>query len=528
MRRVPAWALAAVLALVYLLLDPPSADLAAQEYRTQLFRDQGFALWDNAWYAGHHLPGYSVVFPPVAALLGPKLTGALAAVGAAWCFEQLAREQLGAGARAAALWFAAATATSLVTGRLTFALGAAVGLAAVLAASRGRTRWAGVLAVGTGLSSPVAGAFVALVAGAWWLAGSRRRGHLPRPPAAAVALAGGALAPVAALTLLFPSGGSFPFTAPSFWPALAATLVVLAIVPREQRVVRTGVALYALALVASFAFATPMGGNAARLGALLGGPVVAGLLWPRSPRLLLALALPLVYWQWVAPVDDWRRAAGDRSTDLAFHQGLIGFLRDESAARGPLRVEIPFTDNHWEARFVAPHAGLARGWERQLDREHNALFYDGRALTPARYERWLHDNAIKFVALPDAPLDYSAAAEARLVRGGLAYLRPVWRDGSYEVFAVRDAVPLASGARVSELTADSVDLDAASAGRVVVRVRFTPYWQLTQGSGCVSATADGWTEVRLTTAGRARLETRFALNRVRAREPRCTATRPAE
>lgn len=528
MRRVPAWALAAVLALAYLLLDPPSADLAAQEYRTQLFRDQGFTLWDNAWYAGHHLPGYSVLFPPVAALLGPKLTGALAAVAAAWCFERLAHEQLGAGARPAALWFAAATATSLVTGRLTFALGAAVGLAAVLAASRGRTRLAGALAVGTGLSSPVAGAFVALAAGAWWIAGSRRRGRLPRLPAAVVALAGGALAPVAVLTVLFPSGGSFPFTAPSFWPALLATLVILAVVPREQRAVRAGVALYAVALIASSLIATPLGGNAARLGALLGGPIVAGVLWPRSPRLLLALAVPLIYWQWVAPVDDWRRAAGDRSTDLAFHQGLIGFLRDETAARGPLRIEIPFTDNHWEARFVAPHASLARGWLRQVDIERNALFYDGRPLTPGRYERWLRDNAIAFVALPDAPLDYSAAAEARLVRGGLTYLRPVWSDDSYEVYAVRDAAPLASGARVTALDADSVELDAPSAGRVVVRVRFTPYWQLTRGSGCVGATADGWTEVRLATAGPARLQTRFALSRARATSPRCTAGRPAE
>jgi len=519
-RRVPAWAVAAALALAYLLLDPPSADLAAQEYRTQLFGDHGFALWDNAWYAGHHLPGYSVVFPPVAALLGPKLTAALAAIAAAWCFERLARDHLGAGARAAALWFAAATATSLVTGRLTFALGVAVGLAAVLSASRGRTPLAAALAILTSLTSPVAGAFVALGAGAWWLGAPRER--------AAGQCHGGALAPVALMTLLFPSGGSFPFVASSFWPALAATLLVLLVLPREHRVLRAGVALYALALVASFAFATPMGGNAARLGALLAGPVVAGVLWPRSPRLLLALALPLVYWQWVAPIDDWRRAAGDRSTDLAFHQGLIGFLREETRARGPVRIEIPFSDNHWEARFVAPHAGLARGWERQLDREHNALFYDGDALTPARYGRWLRDNAVRFVALPAAPLDYSAAAEAQLIRDGLPYLRPVWSDASYRVFAVERPAPLASGARVTRLGTDSVELAAPRPGRVVVRVRFTPYWELVRGSGCVGETSDGWTEVRLAAAGPARLQTRFSLGRIRARSPRCTGDAPAE
>jgi len=538
--RVPAWALAAALALAYLALDPPSADLAAQEYRTHLFREHGFALWDNAWYAGHHLPGYSVVFPPVAAVLGPKLTGALGAVGATWCFERLSREQLGDGARAAALTFAAASPASLVTGRLTFVLGVGIGMAAALVASRRHVAAATALAVLTGLTSPVAGAFLALAAAAWWIGGRgpaaasggsgapEPRPQRTRPTAGAAALTAGGLVPVAVLTLLFPEGGSFPFVGSSFWPALAATLAVLAVIPREQRVLRAGTALYALVLIASFALDTPMGGNAVRFGALLAGPVAAGVLWPRRPKLLLALALPLAYWVAAAPIDDWRRAAGDPSTDLAFHQGLIHFLEQDARAHGPGRVEIPFTDNHWESRFVAPHAGLARGWERQLDRERNALFYDGRRLTPARYDRWLRDNAVRFVALPAAPLDYSAAAEAQLVRDGQPFLRPVWRDRSYRVFAVVDATPLAAGAQVTALRADSVTLRAARPGRVVLRVRFTPYWRLVRGSGCVAPSPGGWTEVRLRTPGTVRLATRFGLGRIRAHSPRCTDTAPAE
>ena len=81
-RDVPAWALAAVLAAAYLVLAPPSADLAAQDYRATL----GLVLWDYGWYGGHHMPGYSVLFPPLAALLGPRLVGALSAVAAAWLF----------------------------------------------------------------------------------------------------------------------------------------------------------------------------------------------------------------------------------------------------------------------------------------------------------------------------------------------------------------------------------------------------------------------------------------------------------
>jgi len=49
------------------------------------------SLWDNAWYAGHHLLGYSVLFPPLASVVGPRALGALAAIISALLFERLAR-----------------------------------------------------------------------------------------------------------------------------------------------------------------------------------------------------------------------------------------------------------------------------------------------------------------------------------------------------------------------------------------------------------------------------------------------------
>ena len=53
---------------------------------------------------------------------------------------------------------------------------------------------------------------------------------------------------------------------------------------------------------------------------------------------------------------------------------------------------------------MAPSVALARGWERQLDRKANAVFYEGE-LTAERYHAWLRDTAVSHVALPDAPLD---------------------------------------------------------------------------------------------------------------------------
>ena len=69
-RLSPALPVACVLIGAWLLLAPRSPDLAAQTYRATLFEHEGFSLWDNNWYAGHHLPGYSLVFPWLALLVG--------------------------------------------------------------------------------------------------------------------------------------------------------------------------------------------------------------------------------------------------------------------------------------------------------------------------------------------------------------------------------------------------------------------------------------------------------------------------
>jgi len=171
---------------------------------------------------------------------------------------------------------------------------------------------------------------------------------------------------------------------------------------------------------------------------------------------------------------------------------------------------------------VAPHVPLARGWERPVDRERNALFYDDRPLTPARYRRWLDDNAVRFVALADAPIDYSAAREAQLVRDGLPYLREVWHDAHWRVFAVTGARPLARGAaRATGLDPERVRLTASRAGVADLRVRFTPYWRIATGRGCVEQAPGGWTRVRVDRPGPVVLEASFALSRVRATAPRC-------
>ena len=497
--------LAALGAAAYLLLEPFSADLAAQTYRAGLVHDTGLGgLWNNGWFAGHHTPGYGVLSSPLAALLGVRLAGALAALAATALFAVVAERHWGRqAAGAAALWFALGATAMLLSGRLTFLLGVALALAAVLALQASRPRPATALAVATALASPVAALFLALAALAWGLADRARR-------VAAAAIAVAALAPIVVFALLFEEGGTEPFVASAFWPALAGVVLVWALLPARERALRLGAAIYAPACVATFALANPLGGNVTRLGALLAGPVVLGALLAsgrRNPALLAVVALAFGPWQLGYAVRDVVRASGDPSTAAAYHEPLVRFLQRRP---GSFRVEIPLLVNHWEAAHVAPHVALARGWERQLDRRLGALFYDG-SLSAASYRAWLDEHAVAYVALPDAPLDYAGRDEADLIRGGLAYLRPVWRNEHWRVFEVRRPTPIVRGAGATvELGDDGFTLRARRAGDVLVRVHHTRWWSVAGGRACVVAGPGGMTRVRVLAAGTVRVRARLA------------------
>ncbi|MGH2894127.1 MAG: hypothetical protein ACRDPM_12805, partial [Solirubrobacteraceae bacterium] len=162
--------LAAVLAAAYVIVSPPTRDLAAHLFRARLFDQQGFALWNNDWYGGHHILGYSVLFPAVSALLTPQLAAALAATATAALFAPYARRHFGARAWLGALAFGAATAINLYTGRLALAFGGLPALAAVVALDRDHPMPAAALAFLSALCSPVAALFAALAAVAWRLA----------------------------------------------------------------------------------------------------------------------------------------------------------------------------------------------------------------------------------------------------------------------------------------------------------------------------------------------------------------------
>lgn len=509
-KSVPvALVLAAGIGLVWLLVAPNSPDLAAQAYRTRLFEEVGFAVWDNNWYAGHHLPGYSLVYPWASLLVGMRLVGVLALLASTWAFERIALAVYGARARWAAACFALAAAGDLWIGRLTFALGVAFAALAVLALVRRRTLAAALLAALCAASSPVAGLLLAF-AGVTHVLYTRR----VRP---GLALVASPLAVVLPLQLLFPEGGWQPYTAGSVFATLAVTFAFVFTLPREERMLRFGGLLYMPAVLVSLVHA-PMGSNVQRYAVLLAGPLLlCGLarsqasVSPRRIALVGAALCGILTWTFWGPVRQTAQVLDDPSTHASYYQPLRHFLATH--VNGPVRIEVPFTKSHWDAALIAPYVSLARGWERQLDKRYNeAIEADPLAL--AVYRRWLQRNAISYVALSDASLDGSSVGEAALIRKGVPYLEEVMRTAHWRVFAVLGATPLASPpATLTQLGHDSFALRFARAGTTLVRLRYTPYWTLVAGVGCVRQGAEGWTAVSAARAGVVRVAARFSLGR---------------
>jgi hypothetical protein len=535
---LPAVALSAALAALMLIWDPRVGDLAAQVFHTEVFEHTGLAIWNGSWYAGHYTLNYSLLFPPAAALLGPQWVGLIAVVASSYLFDRIVQEHWGTEARWATLWFAAGVVTLLADGQLTFALGVAFGLAALRELQAGRGWLAVLAAAACPLASPVAGAFLAgaIAAGLW------ERGE--RVSRAAVAAAVVAVVLTIAPNLAFPEPGRFPFVWSSYiaipiW--CAAALFLLWDASGEGRVRRV---ILGYALASTLIFLTPnaLGGNAVRLGALFGGPVLAAALLAHRPlpvgldgapapggpglapplrwiprwfytAVLVVTLTASLYWQFTASVTQIARSVGDPSTEESFFQPASHWLMGHGG-RGT-RIEVPPTANHWESAYLAPKFELARGWLRQLDTARDGIFYKEGALTEHSYERWLRNNAIRYVALPNAPLDYSSTAERRLILAGPPYLHERFHHDGWRIYEVVDPMPLVSSIGPGRGSVDSVGpqgfaLDVTKPGEFLVRVNFTPYWSIGEGSGCLLRKGD-WTIARVAHPGTFSVDADFSL-----------------
>ncbi|TDT98033.1 hypothetical protein EDD99_6245 [Streptomyces sp. 846.5] len=494
-----------------LWLATNGGDMAAQYAWEQFAAAHPGSAYDLAWYGGMHPASYSVITPYLMAFLGVRATGVIAGTLAAALLARLLMRAAVPRPLLPALCGAVALACNTASGRITFAVGTLVALAAVLTvyetrgASRPRAAVAGLLGVVATLASPVDGLFLLAIAPALFLTGRR---------AAAVVLAAGPPLVVGVTALLFPFYGVQPYILLQLALVLATTLPLALLAPASWRAVRIGASTYALGNLFTVLIPSPIGSNVERLALLFGATLLLAAARAASGRRARALWIAFgiaLSWQTIQPLTDIAVAAPAAGW-TQYAKPLAAELTKLGAEQG--RVEVVGTASHVEASSLASTVELARGWNRQADLTRNPLFYNG-TLDDANYHAWLRNWAVDYVVLPDTGFyDYASTAESRIVASGQPWLDPVWSDAHWKVYRVADALPLADApATVVDAGQVSLTLQMSAPGTVLVRIAWSP-WLTVLGTGTGCLTPDGaWTRLTVQTPGIVHIGTAYALPR---------------
>ncbi|MFH8615026.1 MFS transporter [Streptomyces sp. NPDC017979] len=464
-------------------------DIAAQDAWAEFAGRHPDSAYNLAWYGGMHPVSYSVVSPYLMSVIGVRPTMMVAGtISAALTALILVRLRAVRNPLPCALAGAFAFLCNAMSGRVTFGLGMMFAIGAVAAVfcwpHRWRTkRWAKAavaapLAALATASSPVAGLYLGVVAAALFL-------NKRRPGAYALGLA--PVAVVGLSTWLFPFSGTQPMSLGSTSLPFAFGVLVFLLVPKDWRTVRTAAAVYAVGTLLTWVIDSQIGSNVSRMAMLFAGVALLAALpyaVPRSRRwyaLVVAFA-GLNFWIGFKGVDDVLRTAPTASWNFEVAP-LIDKLEDLDAGRA--RVEVVPASSHREASALAPYVNLARGWNRQADMKRNPIFYDkDKTLTAADYRAWLDRWAVHYVVLPKGKPDSGAEQEAKLVEAGLPYLNRVWRDANWQVFEVKDPVPLAdSSATVETADASELRIKVTDPGRVLIRVPYSPWLSIVDEHG---------------------------------------------
>lgn len=418
-------------AAVFAVVAPNVNDIFAATARASaVLHGVGLDYWFG-WFGGGSTPGnYSVLTPYLAAVVSAIGLAAIAAAATAPVAWLLVRDTSHA---VAGLWIVVLTAgLNMWSGRVPFALGCLMAVIAAVFVQRRRSWWAAVFALLTVASSPVSGAFLAMILFALFLA----RPDWRRTALLAIAPIGAAMVGVA---VLFGQPGPESFTLLQLVQLLAASgLLLVAATPDWLRIT-----VWLTVITAPVVFLVPngLGDNLLRLVAYCLPALVVASSQHGVRRALLgvSVALLLSTKQSVGDVFD----AAEPTASPRYYTSLIhelGRLHDQ--LRG-CRLEVVDDGTHTASYALLDHAMLARGYEYQEDNALNAVLATP-GLDGVEYKVWLDNNAVCYVAIASR-YRRKITPEFRLVsQHRPAYLHPVWHDRSWTVYRVADATAIVS------------------------------------------------------------------------------------
>ena len=503
---------ALLVASLLVWLGPPGTDFAAHVYQRAVFLKHGFVLWDNYWYSGRYsFINYSLLYYPLAGLVGNKALAVGSFVVATLAFTLVASREWGPASRWSTLSFAVIWSAFVLTGAFPFDLGIALVLSALVAAQAHRYVICAVLTLLTAAASPLAFVLLALILLAVGL-NKRVSGGAWRWIACALGAAG---AVEFALFRLFPSGGSFPFSIDALAGALALCggIALLTRGSDRARPLRWIALALAAACVASYLVPSSVGANIIRFRfAALPLVLLAVSIGRPPPRLVAVAAVALAgCWNLAPLVAGFASASRDASASPRYWRPALRFLTAHLTPS--FRVEAVDSAHHWAAAYL-PAAGIpvVRGWFRQDDLPQNRILYG--PLTKGSYLRWLRGLGVRYVVLTDAPPDVSSGKESSLLRSGRSGLIRVFATRHLAILAVPSPRPIVTGpgpARVLELQRAGLRVRLPRSGTYRLAVHYSPYWRTS--TGCLVASRSGMMRLTVKRPAVARLTFSVSLDK---------------
>lgn len=236
-------------ALWWAVLATGGGDLAAQDAWAGFAGRHGSSAYNLFWYGGMHTANYSLISPYLMAAVGVRALTVASGLAATWIAAVLVERVLPRRPLAPAVLAALGLWGDVASGRTTFALGVAFGLAACLyLTERKRLVLTGSYAALATMASPVAGLFLAVVGAGY---------ALVRRPAPAVALLVPPALVVGATSVLFPFQGEQLMPAGRIWIPAALGIAVAVLSPPSWRVARWSGAVYAAGTVLVYLIPSP-------------------------------------------------------------------------------------------------------------------------------------------------------------------------------------------------------------------------------------------------------------------------------
>jgi hypothetical protein len=478
--------------LVMRLAGVAGWDTPAHLYKIAELRQGGSLLWDNEWYGGaYQMVSYGVVFYWLAQFVNYSVLVVASAALLPVLFHTYMRRVYDVTSLVPAVALAGVLAVYLANGQDPFLFALALGMAGLVVETYDQRLVAALLLGLAGFANPVSVTLCAIFLVAQYLARPAQRPGLRR---LALYLLPFLVARVV-LTLVFWEASTYSYRPIEVliyvsFGAVGALAARLSRDPQRGAKQTLFLTFAGVSLAAALLPANPMGGTFGRFFFVFGVPLLLTLRRVALPRALIVVVVAgIAFGQLVVPATHLVSRAEGASAKPGFFTSALAFAAAHHDA--DYRFHVVALANHWEAYyFPVDDFAITRGWYRQSDALHNELLNQSR-FTAAQYIAWLHQMGVKYVFLPNAPLDLSGAQETALLSTDPHFVM-VYYDADWTIYRLRGARPIvqpgrgAGVARVLALGHDDVALRVSAPGTYVVKVSYSPYWQIAKGMGTLA------------------------------------------